>query len=99
MKKFSELGIKNESQNYQGDKIKTSRLLNTEITIHDYKIVDSKFGNGNEKCLHMQISLKGVKHVVFNGSIALAETLNKIPKSEFPFETTIVKENERYEFT
>jgi len=99
MNRFKDFGIKTELQSFTGDKIKMDRILNREITVHDFRIEDSKYGNGNNKCLYMQISIGETKHVVFTGSVALIDTIQKVPKEKFPFATTIVKENERFEFT
>lgn len=99
MKNFKDLGIKSDLQSFTGDKIKMSKILNREVTVIDYKIEDSKYGPGGSKCLYMQIAIGEVKHVVFTGSKPLMDTILKIPKPDFPFKTTIVKENEWYEFT
>ena len=97
MKKFSDFGIKTSVQNFVGDSIKVSRILNRDIVVHDFKIEDSKFGVG-KKCLYVQISVGELKHVVFSGSVALAEMIQQVPKEDFPFETKIIKEDERYIF-
>lgn len=99
MKDFKDFGIKPIQQGLIGDKIKMERILNKEITVFDYRIVDSKFEKGNGKCLHLQIGVGDNKHVLFTGSTVLQETIERVPKSEFPFKATIVKENDRYEFT
>lgn len=96
MKEFSQFGIRSESQRFVGDKIKMSRILNRKITVIDYRIEDSKF---QDKCLHMQIEVDGTKHVVFTGSRNLIDVIRKVPKPDFPFTTTIVKDNDMYEFT
>jgi hypothetical protein len=97
MKTFKEFGIKTVLQkNFVGDKVKIERILNREIIVLDFRIEDSKF---NGKCLYLQIQLGEIKYVVFTGSKALLEMIDQVPKSEFPFKTTIVKENERFEFT
>lgn len=44
-------------------------------------------------------SYSGKNHVLFNGSIYLMEMIEKVEKDKFPFTTTIVEENKRYEFT
>ena len=98
MKSFKEFGIKHELQSFVGDKIKISKILNREIVVIDFKIEDSKYGNTGSKCLYMQIELNNQKHVVFTGSKPLMETIQRVPKPEFPFKATIVKENEWYEF-
>lgn len=98
---FKELGITpSEQKTLTGDKIKMSKILNKPITVHDFRIVDSKYTDkGNGKCLHMQIGIGDVKHVVFTGATGLMETMQKIGKERLPFSTTIVEENDRYEFT
>ncbi|MFT3704676.1 MAG: hypothetical protein QM802_20090 [Agriterribacter sp.] len=98
MKQFKDLGIKSITQNFIGDKIKISRLINREIVVHDYRVEQSKYDKGNGKCLHLQIEVDNSKHVVFTGSSVLMDTIQKVPKTELPFKTTIVKENEHYEF-
>lgn len=99
MKQFKDFGIKPTLQRLTGDKIKIDRILNKEIVVCDYSLEDSKFGNGNTKCLYMQIEIDNAKRVVFSGSKSLMELIEQVPKSEFPFKTIIVKDNERFEFT
>jgi hypothetical protein len=98
-KKFSDFGIKPVSQGLTGDKVKIDRVLNKEITVTDYRIVDSKFTDkGNGKCLHLQIEIDNTQRVIFTGSATLMEMIQRVPKSDFPFTVTIVRENERFEF-
>lgn len=100
MKQFKELGIKKVEQGFSGDKIKMDRVVNREIIVHKFHIKDSNFKDkGNGKCLHLQIGIGEIKHVVFTGSGVLMEQIQSVPKNDFPFSTKIVKENERYEFT
>lgn len=97
MKKFRDFNIQIETNTFIGDKIKISKVLNRKITVHTFKIEASKFNNG--KCLYLQIDLEGVKHIVFTGSTVLTEMIKQVPTEGFPFETTIVEDNERYMFT
>ncbi len=99
MKNFKDLGVKSDFQTFVGDKRKMHQLLNRVIIILDYKIVDSKYKENCDKCLHLQLQIGDVKHVAFTGSKPLMDTLEKVPKTDFPFTTTIVKENDWYEFT
>jgi len=100
MKNFKDFGIKTNVKAFSGDKIKISRVLNREIVIHDFKIVDSKYTDaGNGKCLYLQISIADVKYVVFTGSIGLMEEIILVPAEGFPFTTTIVEDNERFQFS
>src|SRR5205809_1348577 len=99
MKRFSEFGIKPTLKTLVGDKIKIDRILNKEITVTDYRIENSKYEKGNGKCLYMQIELNNNKHVVFTGSTVLMQLIEQVPKSDFPFQTTIIKDNDHFEFT
>lgn len=99
MRTFKEFGIKPASKSFIGDKIKIDRIINREIVVLDYKVEDSKYNKGNGKCLYLQIELQGTRHVVFIGSTVLMEMIQQVPAEEFPFATTIVRENHRFEFT
>lgn len=100
MNEFKDFGIKTTVKSFVGDKIKMSKILNKRVTVIDFKKGDSKYTDkGNGKCLQLQIDVAGTKHVVFTGSTFLMETIEQVPKEKFPFTTTIVEENERYEFT
>ncbi len=100
MKKFKDFQIKPAEQSFVGDKIKMSKILNREIAVHDYRVVDSNYSDkGPGKCLHLQISHDKEKRVVFTGSKSLIEAIQQIPKAELPFTTTITEENERFQFT
>ena len=97
---FKDLGIKAETEAFSGDKIKISRLLNREITVKRFKIVESKFNDkGNGKRLDMQIEIDGKEHICWTSSIILQATIKQVPADSFPFTTTIIENNERYEFT
>lgn len=99
MNNFKDFNIKPSAQVFTGDKIKMSKLLNRQIMVHHFKIVDSKYPDKGQKCLHMQISIGETKHVAFTGSKNLADMIQQVPPDKFPFTTTIVKEDERLEFT
>lgn len=96
MKSFKDFEITIEQKSFVGDKIKIDKVLNREITVHEFKIVDSKFGG---KRLDMQIAIGEEKRVLWTASQALMEQIQKVPAEGFPFRTKIVKENERFEFT
>lgn len=95
MKRFKDFGIKTDHKGFVGDKIKISKILNREIIVHAYKIEDSKYQG---KRLDMQIQIGDTMHVLWTGSGVLMGVIQKIPKESFPFLTTIVRENECYEF-
>ena len=99
-KKFSDLGIKTDHKRFVGEKIKLVKVLNSEIVVHAYEIRPSRYPEkGSDKCLWLQISFEGKKRVAFSIAKILMETIQKIPESSFPFSTTIINENEIYEFT
>ncbi len=98
MNKFKDFEIKAELSTFTGDKIKIDRILNAEISVLAYKIEDSKVKPGT-KLLILQIEKLKTKHVVFTGSTILLQMIKKVPKDNFPFTTTIIKENEHLEFT
>lgn len=97
MKSFKELGIKNNVNAFIGEKIKIERILNKEIIVHNFEIKPSKFEG--QKLLTMQIQIGEEKRVIFTGSKVLIDLIVLVSKSDFPFKTTIVKENEYFEFT
>jgi hypothetical protein len=100
MRQFKDLGIKTTLQSFTGDKIKMDKVLNRQIVVIDFKIEKSKYGDkGNGKCLYMQIQLGEEKRVLFSGAVGLMDTIQQVPKTDFPFATTIVKENEHFAFT
>lgn len=99
MNQFKDFGIKPQSKAFEGDKIKIDRVLNKNISVLDFKIEQSKFEKGNGKCLYMQIEVDGQKRVLFSGSASLMDMIQQVDKSQFPFGTTIIKENERFQFT
>jgi hypothetical protein len=103
MNRFSQFNIKEPARGFEGGKIKISRILNKEIAVHDFKIEESKIQaykeKGSGKCLYLQISFDNEMHVVFTSGSGLIETVQLVPKNQFPFTTTIVEENDRYKFT
>ena len=92
MNNFKDFGIKTSSQAFVGDKIKVDRLIGREIKVIGYKIEPSIF-NKEKLCLHMQIAIGDTMHVVFVASKYLNEAIEQVPKTHFPFLTTIVKKD------
>lgn len=100
MIEFKELGIKPSVKQFEGEKIVISRILNKKIIICDYIIDNSKFQEkGNGKCLKMQIIVDNFKRIIFTGSAYLQEMIDQVPKDKFPFQTTIINDNDSYQFT
>jgi hypothetical protein len=100
MNAFKDFGITATVKSFTGDKIKMNKILNKQIQVLAFKIDASKYTEkGNGKCLHLQIKIGDVQHIVFTGSATLMDMIAKVPAGKFPFNTTIIEENERYEFT
>lgn len=100
MTRFSDLGITPPSKAMSGEKIKISKVLNKEISVLDYKIKPSKYlDKGNGKCLYIQAEIDGAKRIIFTGSGVLMDTLELIPKDKFPITTTIIEEDESFQFS
>lgn len=98
MNNFKNFNIKPSLTGFTGDKIKIDRVLNTEIVVYSYDIKDSTVKAGT-KLLTLQISKGDTKHIIFTGSRVLQDMIQQVPKENFPFRTTIVRESERLEFT
>jgi hypothetical protein len=101
MNSFSQFNIKVSCRAFEGEKIKIKKIINREIVVHHFKLEDSKIfkDRGTGKCLQIQISVDGKKHVLFTGSSGLIEMIQNVPESGFPFTTTIIEDNERYSFS
>jgi len=101
MNSFSQFNIKTSTKGFEGDKIKMNKIINKNIEVYDFKIEDSKVykDRGTCKCLCLQISVSGEKHIVFTSSGGLIEQIQQVPSEGFPFKTIIIQENDRYKFT
>lgn len=101
MHQFKDFNIQTTSKKFVGEKIRICKLLNQEIVVLDHKIVPAKhFCDKADKCLHLQISIKEEKRVLFTAAKGLIEAIEQIPETGFPFITTIIKsESDRYEFS
>jgi hypothetical protein len=102
-KKFKDLATKAPAVNaFEGQKIEPHQLFGIEITVHKYSIGPSTLpGKQDTKCLTLQITLDGIKRIVFSGSKYLMDQCEQLdPVSDFPFTATIVrKENRSHQFT
>lgn len=96
MKKFKELGIKAPEDGLIGDKISVNKVLNRNIIIQKFKISDSKY---KWKRLDLQIEFDKEKRVMFISSKTLIKMIEQVQAEDFPFETVIVRENNRLEFS
>lgn len=95
MNSFSQFGITVKPQNLTGEKVKISKILNKPITVVRYEIKKSKF-DGN--CLYLQIRMGDKDHVIFTSSKYLSQMISMVPADKFPFQATIVEEDDRYQF-
>ncbi|MEF9476741.1 hypothetical protein OWR28_02360 [Chryseobacterium sp. 1B4] len=97
MNRFKEFNIKPIINAFVGEKVRINKILNTEIIVHDFKIKDSEKKPGT-KYLTLQISRKEEKEVVFTGSKTLMDMIEQVPKEKFPFTTTIIQEDQMFQF-
>lgn len=97
-KSFKDFNIKPKLSTFTGDKIPIDKVLNTQIVVLAYKIENSKAKPGT-KLLTLQIEKQGTKHIIFSGSTILMQMIEQVPKENFPFTTTIIKESKHLEFT
>ena len=101
MNKFGQFNVQIKTQCFVGDKIKMAKILGKEIVVHAFKLEPSKHfkDKGNGECLHLQISIHEEKHIIFTSSIGMIEAIQQIPTTSFPFSTTIIQENQRFNFS
>lgn len=97
MKRFSDFNVTPPERQFDGEKIKIFKILNKEVKVLNYRIVDSKFKNSQRLDLH--IETEGVKYIVFTGSNHLLKTIEQINKNDLPFLTVIEKDGESFKFT
>lgn len=97
-KRFSELGIKYDTENLLGEKIKIAKVIGKEIIVKAYKLTKSKYEK-TEHCLTIQVEINGEDKIIFTGSNALKKQIEQVNIDDFPFITTIENINETYQFT
>lgn len=95
---FKDFGIKAPEKGLKGDKMKIDRILNRKILVEKYNIVDSTIKKGTKR-LDIQFQVDGIHHILFTGSVTLMYMIQQVPEDRFPFETIIVKNNDKFEFT
>jgi hypothetical protein len=100
MKKFSDFNIKAETKAFSGRRIEIEQLIGQPITVHDWKIGPSKYPEkGNGMRLDLQITYEGADRVTWTSGIELQRMIKEVPEDGFPFKTTIIRNNKRYEFS
>jgi len=96
MKSFNQMNIKPKESQFTGEKIRIDKVLTKDIVVHNYVIEPSKF-EGNR--LKMQIELNSEKRIIFTGSTNLMHMIGEVEKTNFPFQTKIIKNDDRFDFT
>jgi hypothetical protein len=89
MKRFGELGIKQQDDRkiFNCPQVSVTDILNSEIEVIDFlPDVKTKHGEGRYLVEYIQDGSEGK---FFTNSSALKSVLEQIPKTEFPFVTTI----------
>jgi hypothetical protein len=79
-----------------GRKIHITEVLNKEVAVFHYSVHRSKFYKDGI-CLRIQIEFNDEKRALFVGSQGILYYLEQI--NQFPFKTTIIKDNKYYHFT
>lgn len=97
MNRFSDFNVTPPERQFDGEKIKIFKILNKEVKVLNYRIVDSKFKNSQRLDLHIEV--ENVKYIVFTGSNHLLKTIEQINKKDLPFLTVIEKDGESFKFT
>ncbi len=89
MKKFSDFGIelKDDKNIFQVPVISISEIINCEIEIMDFES-GIKTRHGDNRYV-IKINFEGFERKFFTNASPIKEALDKVPKSEFPFLTTI----------
>lgn len=94
MRKFSDFSSENTT--LEGEKTKIHDILNKEIVVTGFRILNGKFET--EKVLQLQFELNKNKHILFTGSEVLRNQIEKY-NDQIPFETTIIKPHKYYTFS
>jgi len=99
VRSFKDLNVQVETARMEGNKVQMSDVLNVLISIHGFKNEPSKFNGKNPVCTHLQISIAGVKHVLFSGSKTIQKIMAALKPDDFPFTTTIKPDGKGIKFT
>ncbi len=84
-----------------GNEFIRTNVFGVEIIVHHGTIGPSKIpGKEHTKCLTLQLTVDGVKRMGFFSSGYLMAQFNERKPGDFPFYTTIVRqENKSHQFT
>ena len=95
MNKFQDFAIKPRATAFVGDKIKVKNLFDQPIKVLAFKVEPSIKKPGTDY-LTVQIEKAGDKRVFFSGSKVLIDQIQQVANENFPFETVIKGDNDRY---
>jgi len=89
MKRFSDFGINTLDNKtvFTVPKISITDILNCEVEILDYES-GVKTAHGDNRYV-VKVKQDGVEYKFFTNAAPIKEALDKIPKEDFPFATTI----------
>lgn len=89
MKKFSDFGINTHDNKtvFTVPKISITDILNCEVEILDYES-GVKTAHGDNRYV-VKVKHDEVEYKFFTNATPIKEALDKIPKEDFPFATTI----------
>jgi len=80
-----------------GKKKKIEEVLNKQIAVTGYKIMESKHKQDSQ-CLQLQFDLDGERFILFTGSSVLAKQCEKYA-DKIPFHATIIKIDKFFTFS
>jgi hypothetical protein len=99
MLRFSDFAEKEEMV-LDGEKVRIDSILNKEIIIHAFKVRQSKFERGCNKCATVQFYEENDerKRIFFTGSSVIISMLEKY-SDKLPFITMVKKIDKYYTFS
>lgn len=99
IKRFSDFA--KERTFLDGDKLKIKEVLNREIEVINFRIIESKYGSNNSgKCLNLQFIFKddNKHYILFTGSEVLISQIEQY-QDQIPFAATIINIDKFYTFS
>jgi len=94
MARFSDFA--DEPRSLEGEKIKIDDILNQDIEILQYRLLDSKYPKSDSsQCLTIQFRINGKVMIFFTGSNVLIKQMKKYG-DKCPFFAKIIKVNRYY---
>jgi hypothetical protein len=95
VKQFKDFGLEPFVPRLIGGKIHIEEILNLDILVHSFEIVDSKYKG---KCMYLQITHDGKRRVIFTTAMPLIKKIQEVPIDGFPFTVKIIKDNKYFIF-